>query len=67
MKANIFFKFVTDKSCMAVAYDEIISAGGSVMNDSEFESSNDVKSYRSSLHSLNASVVNESQRLLADV
>ena len=65
MKANIFFKFVTDKSCMAVAYDEIISAGGSVMNDSEFESSNDAKSYRSSLHSVNASsIVNESQRLL---
>lgn len=40
---------------MAVPLDEIISAGGSVMNDSDFQSSEDCKSYRSSLHSVNAS------------
>lgn len=55
LKANIFFKFVTDESCMAVPYDEIFSAGGSVMNNSEFLESVDGKSFRSSLHSVNSS------------
>ena len=52
LKANIFFNFVTDKSCMPVPYDEIMSAGGSVMNRSSFQSSMDVRSFRSSLHSV---------------
>ena len=53
LKANIFFKFVTDRSCLPVPYDEIISAGGSVMNRSSFKSSVAGLSFSSSLRSVN--------------
>ena len=53
LKANIFFKFVTDKSCMLNPYDEILSAGGSVMNRESFVEEQRMQSFASSLHSVN--------------
>jgi hypothetical protein len=61
LKANIFFKFVTDRSCLPVPYDEIISAGGSVMNRSSFASSVvSGASFSSSLHSVNKKLLSDS-------